>query len=128
MFKRIDHVEIVPSDAAKTIDFYVNVLGFRVRNRIPVKMPPMREVVYLQLGDTVLEIIDAADPAPKSESPWQVGYRGMALEVEDMATAVAYLKGKGVAIAREPVDLGDSLRGEIRDPDGLIIDLRQWKR
>jgi hypothetical protein len=30
-------------------------------------------------------------------------------------------------MAREPVDLGHSLRGEIRDPDGLIIELRQWK-
>jgi glyoxylase I family protein len=27
----------------------------------------------------------------------------------------------------EPVDLGDSFRGEIRDPDGLILELRQWK-
>ncbi len=44
-----------------------------------------------------------------------------------MAKAVEYLKGKGVDIALEPVDLGDSLRGEIRDPDGLIIELRQWK-
>jgi hypothetical protein len=44
-----------------------------------------------------------------------------------MTRAVDYLKGKGVAIAREPVDLGDSFRGEIRDPDDLIIELRQWK-
>ena len=27
----------------------------------------------------------------------------------------------------EPVDLGYSFRGEIRDPDGLILELRQWK-
>jgi hypothetical protein len=45
--------------------------------------------------------------------------------VEDIAKAVDYLKSKGIAIAREPVDLGDSLRGEIRDPDGLMIELRQ---
>ncbi|MGM0656911.1 MAG: VOC family protein [Thermodesulfobacteriota bacterium] len=41
-----------------------------------------------------------------------------------MATAVDYLKGRGVAIARGPIDLGDSYRGELRDPDGLIIELR----
>ncbi len=127
MFKRIDHVEIVPRDPEKSIDFYVDILGFRIMNRIEVKMPPMREVVYLQLGDSVLEIIAADNPEPKSENPWEIGYRGMALEVEDMAKAVEYLKSKGIAIAREPVDLGDSLRGEIRDPDGLIIELRQWK-
>jgi hypothetical protein len=44
-----------------------------------------------------------------------------------MAEAVEYLKGKGIDLAVEPVDLGGSFRGEIRDPDGLIIELRQWK-
>ncbi len=127
MFKRIDHVEIVSSNAETTIDFYVTILGFRIRNRHEVKMPPMKEVIYLELGDTVIEIISADDPKPKSEAPWEVGYRGIALEVEDMAKAVDYLRGKGIAIAMEPVDLGDSFRGEIRDPDGLIIELRQWK-
>jgi glyoxylase I family protein len=127
IFKRVDHVEIVPRDAEKTIDFYVNILGFRITSRNEVKMPPMREVIYLELGDTVIEIISADDPSPKSEAPWEVGYRGIALEVEDMAAAVDYLHGKGIGIAMEPMDLGDSLRGEIRDPDGLIIELRQWK-
>ena len=127
MFKRVDHVEIVPMNAEKTIDFYVNIFGFRIRSRNEVKMPPMREVIYLELGDTVIEIISADNPNLKSEVPWEVGYRGIALEVEDMAKAVEYLEGKGIAIARAPVDLGDSFRGEIRDPDGLIIELRQWK-
>jgi glyoxylase I family protein len=127
MFRGIDHVEIVPRDAEKTVDFYVNILGFRIRSRNDVRMPPMREVIYLELGDTVIEIISADNPKPKSEAHWEVGYRGIALEVEDIAKAVDYLKDKGIAIAREPIDLGDSFRGEIRDPDGLIIELRQWK-
>ncbi len=87
----------------------------------------MREVIYLGLGDTVIEIISADAPKPKSGNPWEVGYRGIALEVEDMTKATAYLRSKGIVIAVEPVDLGDSYRGEIRDPDGLIIELRQWK-
>ena len=127
IFKRIDHVEIVPKDAEKTIDFYVNILGFRIRGRNEVKMPPMREVIYLELGGTVIEIISADNPKPKAEVLWEVGYKAIALEVEDMVKAVDYLRDKGIAIAREPIDLGDSVRGEIRDPDGLIIELRQWK-
>lgn len=127
MFKRVDHVEIVPRNAEKTIDFYVDVLGFRIRSRKEMKMPPMKEIVYIELGDTVIEIISVDDPKPKSGNPWEIGYRGIALEVDDMAMAVDYLKGKGIAIAREPIDLDNSFRGEIRDPDGLIIELRQWK-
>ena len=127
MFKRVDHVEIVPMNAEKTIDFYVKIIGFRIKSRQEVKMPPMREVIYLELGDTVIEIISADNPKSKSEMPWEVGYRAIALEAEDMATAVDYLKSKGIPIAREPIDVGDSFRGEIRDPDGLMIELRQWK-
>lgn len=87
----------------------------------------MREVIYIELGDTVIEIIAVDNPTPKSETLWDVGYRAIALEVTNMKEAVGYLKGKGVAITLEPIDLGDSFRGEIRDPDGLLIELRQWK-
>ena len=127
MFKRIDHVEIIPRDAEQTIDFYVNILDFKVKSRQEINRPPMKEVIYLELGDTVIELIAAENPAPKSEEAWQVQYRGIALEVENMDEAVAHLKSKGVEITMPPVDLGDSFRGEIRDPDGLIIELREWK-
>ena len=127
LFKRVDHIEIVPRSAEETINFYVNILDFKIKSRIAVKMPPMKEVIYLELGDSVIEVISADNPKPRSENPWEVGYRGIALEVEDMTKAVEYLTAKGIAIAVKPVDLGDSFRGEIRDPDGLIIELRQWK-
>ena len=47
--------------------------------------------------------------------------------MEEMGKAVEYLQERGIEMAREPVDLGTSLRGEIRDPDGLTIELREWK-
>jgi glyoxylase I family protein len=127
MFKRIDHIEIVPSNVEKTLDFYQTILGFNLKNRVQVDAPPMKEVIYLKLGDTMIEVISAKKPAMKSVEAWQVGYRAIALEVEDMEKAVEYLKERGIAIAREPVDLGTSIRGEIRDPDGLTIELRKWK-
>ena len=51
----------------------------------------------------------------------------MALEVENLEKAVSYLHEKGIKLARQPVDLGNSIRGEIENPDGLTIELRQWK-
>jgi catechol 2,3-dioxygenase-like lactoylglutathione lyase family enzyme len=127
MFKRIDHVEIVPSDVERTLDFYQTILGFKLKVKVQVDVPGMREVIYLQLGDTVIEVISAEKPAVKSQEAWQVGYRAIALEVEDMEKAVEYLRERGIKMAREPVDLGTSIRGEIRDPDGLTIELRKWK-
>ncbi|MBW2028294.1 MAG: VOC family protein [Deltaproteobacteria bacterium] len=127
MFKRIDHFEIVPSDEERTVDFYTNILNFKIKFRKEVDAPPMKEVIFLELGDTVLELISAREPAPKQEDPWHVGYRGLALEVWSMDDVVEYLRDKGVEVANGPVDLGTSIRAEIRDPDGLVIELREWK-
>lgn len=125
IFKRIDHVEIIPSDFEKTIKFYVDILGFKQKERMKVGKPPMQEIVFLTLNDTMVEIISIKDP-PQFTTPWKVGYCALALEVSDMEKAVEYLKSKGVGIADGPVTLGKSKRAEIRNPDGLTIELRQW--
>lgn len=127
IFRRIDHIEIVPGNPERTIDFYQGVLGFRLNMRVPVDAPPMKEVIYLELGDTVIEVISAENPSPRSGEAWQVGYRAIALEVDDMKEAVEYLRSRGVALTREPVDVGTFIRGELQDPDGLTIELREWK-
>lgn len=126
MFKRIDHVEIIPIDFEKSIGFYTEVLGFIVKQRLKVAAPPLDEIAYLELGDTVLELMRVPDAACATTEPWSVGYRMMALEVEDMDQAIEYLAGKGVAITWGPVDLGRSKRAEIHDTDGFPIELRQW--
>ncbi|MDP2744570.1 MAG: VOC family protein [Dehalococcoidia bacterium] len=126
MFKRIDHVEIVPTNMDKAIAFYTDILGFKVRSRRKMENPPMLEIAYLELKDTLLEVISVKNAAPLTTAPYQIGYRMMAIEVEDMDKAVEYLKSKGVPITRGPVLLGTSKRAEIKDPDGISIELRQW--
>jgi glyoxylase I family protein len=126
MFKRIDHVEIIPSDFEKSIAFYCDVLGFTVKQRMKVESHPLEEIVYLKLGDTVLELLRVTDPACVTTEPWGVGYRLMALEVEDMDKTIEYLAEQGVPITWGPVNLGSSKRAEIHDIDGLAIELRQW--
>ncbi len=127
MFKRIDHVEILPSNIERTLVFYQDVLGFSLGARHPVDSPLLKEVVYLKLGDTMVEVLAARTPMSGALDPSQVGYRLLALEVDDMQQAVEYLASKGVTMAWGPVALGTSTRAEIRDPDGLPIELRQWK-
>ncbi len=103
MFTRIDHVELLPSDVERTLAFYQEILGFRLAARHPVDSPLLKEVVYLKLGDTMVEVLSARTPASGALDPSQVGYRLLALA------------------------LGTSTRAEIRDPDGLPIELRQWR-
>jgi catechol 2,3-dioxygenase-like lactoylglutathione lyase family enzyme len=126
MFKRIDHIEIAPSDLEKSIAFYTEVLGFRMKERIQIGAPMLKQVVYLELGDTMLELLDYVNPAPVDHTI-RVGYRIMALEVDNMEETLAYLAEKGIKPSVPPVDVGGgSLRGEIVDVDGLSIELRQW--
>lgn len=126
MFKRIDHVEILPSDIERTISFYTDILGFTLKERFPVKAPGLKEVVFLTLGDTMLELLGAENPSHMPECTSPVGYARLALEVDNMDQAVEYLRSKGVEITWGPMDLGTSKRAEILDPDGLSIELRQW--
>ncbi len=128
MFKRIDHVEIVTDRPAETTAFYTDILGFTVKRRDHIERPGMAlDLVYLDLGGTTVELITyagvAVDPAPKLE---HLGYRMIALEVDDMEETVAELKGRGVDTVWGPVVRDDYARAEICDPNGYRIELRQW--
>jgi catechol 2,3-dioxygenase-like lactoylglutathione lyase family enzyme len=132
MFKRIDHVEIVTDRQAATAAFYTDVLGFRVKARDRIERSGLGvpiDLVYLELGGTVVELISydgaAVDPAPQGE---HLGYRMIALEVEDMQQAADWLKQKGVDIVWGPRITETYTRAEICDPNGFHIELRQWFR
>lgn len=130
MFKRIDHVEIVTDKPDRTVKFYTEVLGFKVRSRDRIDHSflgvPMN-LVYLDLGGTTVELISyeggSVEAAPHNE---HLGYRMMALEVEDMQRTIEYLKTKQVEIVWGPKIREKYARAEIRDPNGYHIELRQW--
>ena len=125
MFKRIDHVEITSGNLERSIQFYQEVFGFRLKERIKPPSPEIEEIAFLTLGDTMLELLAIRNSAPPPRGP-QVGFRTMAIEVDDMDRAVEYLKSKRIEVSWGPVTLGTSKRAEIQDPDGLSIELRQW--
>jgi glyoxylase I family protein len=131
MFKRIDHVEIVTDQLDRTVQFYTDVLGFTVKARDDraFGFRCAHDLVYLDLGGTVVELISyegtAVDPAPQTE---HLGYRMIALEVDDMQNTADYLKTKGVDIVWGPRVRETYSRAEICDPNGYRIELRQWFR
>jgi Glyoxalase/Bleomycin resistance protein/Dioxygenase superfamily len=79
--------------------FYIEVLGFTVKARDRIERSGLGvpiDLVYLDLGGTVVELISyegvTVDPAPQTE---HLGYRMMALEVDNMQKTADYLR-KGV--------------------------------
>ena len=130
MFKRIDHVEIVTDQLDRTVQFYTEVLGFKVKARDRIERSgvsvPM-ELVYLDLGGTVVELISyegaSVAPAPQTE---HLGYRMIALEVDDMQKAADFVRSKGVEVVWGPRVRETYSRAEICDPNGYRIELREW--
>jgi glyoxylase I family protein len=129
MFKRIDHVEIVTDRLGDTERFYTGVLGFTVGARDRIERPDgsVLHIAYLGLGGTTVELMSydgvAVAPQPDLE---HLGYRMMALEVEDMKEALAYLQTQGVEAVWGPVFRETYARAEICDPNGYRIELRHW--
>jgi catechol 2,3-dioxygenase-like lactoylglutathione lyase family enzyme len=127
MFKRIDHVEIVTDQLDRTVQFYTEVLGFTVKARDRIERSGLGvplDLVYLDLGGTVVELISyegaAIDPSPQIE---HLGYRMIALEVDDMQKTADYLSTKGVDIVWGPRVRETYSRAEICDPNGNISSL-----
>lgn len=124
MFKRIDHIELVTADPGRALRFYTEVLGFKERSRLTV---PGLELVYLDLGGTTVELMTYTEMKPASRVEGEhLGYRMMALEVDDMQRALAELKAKGIEPSWGPIVRPSYARAEIRDPDGNSIELRHW--
>ena len=131
MFKRIDHIELLTAHPQRAIEFYTGVLGFKVRARDRVPHTPLGplDLVYLELGGTTVELMCYPDTTlGKRILEERLGYRMMALEVEDMDGALVLLKARGIEPSWGPVRRPAYARAEIRDPDGNPIELRQWLR
>ncbi len=126
MFRRIDHVELAPSDMDRTIAFYRDVIGFTLTSRHVLNMGELHEIAFMTLADTMIELLGYAQPDTTPVGGQQVAYRSIALEVDDMTATIDALAAQGVPVVWGPMNLGASIRAEIRDPDGLGIELRQW--
>ncbi len=132
MFKRIDHIELSTANPDRTIRFYTELLGFseRERKRIPDTPLGPLDLIYLDLGNTTIEVMCylEATAIPSRSTEQRLGWQCLALEVTDMDGALTFLGQRGVHTTWGPLVRPDYARAEIRDPDGNPIELRQWYR
>jgi len=130
---RMDHIELLARDLDETIAFYVDVLGFRRGRRTISSRPDGSRVeqACVVLDDFMIELFQASPEAIAAGwEPGALGVKTFALRVEDMASTKAQLEAAGVVFSREPRP-GSSfggLRGEILDPSGISIELREWQQ
>lgn len=125
MFKRIDHVAFAVKDRQKSIDFYEKYFGFRkyFEHDVP-GIPEIEKVVYLQLGDTVLEFEHWTKEKKNS------GFH-FCLVSNDFDADYQRLKNAGVSVVTEPHIPTPRVPQEIgwkrvvfKGPDGELIEFR----
>lgn len=125
MISGLHHIAIICSDKQKSLEFYIQGLGFKLF-RSQVRAEHHDEIIMLEGYGVVLELfIDATHP-PRVTNPEALGLRHLAFKVDDMELLSKSLENYG--FCPEPIRR-DSFTGEkltfVKDPDGLPIELHE---
>jgi glyoxylase I family protein len=128
------HVRLTVTDLARSRRFYDDVFGFPVAYEVPQGADGATKeqlwflfggVIYAMPGGQLLGLRPVA-PGGDAFDADRVGLDHLSLTVEDLDAAVAVLDGLGVA--HEGVkDLGVARILELRDPDGIALELWEAK-
>jgi catechol 2,3-dioxygenase-like lactoylglutathione lyase family enzyme len=139
---RFTHIGICVTDPERSIRFYRDLLGFRLRSELRVQGEPsdtllqLRDVdlraIYLERDGARIELLHYASPgtigndAPREMN--RLGLTHLSLRVDDLAGTVDGLRAAGVRVLdRSRIDIPafDSAAVLICDPDGTLIELVQ---
>ena len=119
----VNHVSINARDLERSASFYVDVLGFRRLETVPLDG---FSITYFQIpGGARLELFDyggGSRAAPREES--DVGLRHLAFTVPDVRAAEKQLRDKGVPIVLPCTDLKE-LGARVllfTDPSGVTLE------
>ncbi|MBR3390130.1 MAG: VOC family protein [Prevotella sp.] len=121
---KVHHIAVICSDYQRSLDFYTQVLGFRILAE-HYRKERQSYKTDLALGDKyVIELFSFPSPPRRATHPEATGLRHLAFEVENLEGEVRELNRLG--IAHEEVRT-DEFTGKrflfLQDPDGLPIEL-----
>ena len=106
----VDHTVLASSNLPASIALWRDALGLDLR--LTLDRPGGRQLNFLRVGDSILELTGEADPQQPGErdSLWGLAYR-----VDDVAASVARLRAEGV-------DVSDARVGHA--PGSAVADLK----
>ena len=123
MFKKVDYTMIMVTDMKRSLHFYRDILGFRVRFESEFW-------TEFDTEGTTLAQHGGARPNPEAAKVKEeklAGTVAIGLNVSNLEGTVRMLKGQGVRFVMEPtVREGEGIRLAVFvDPDGLPISLAE---
>jgi len=118
MFEKADYVMIMVSDMKRSMAFYRDVLGLRVRFESP-------EWSELDTGATTIALHGGGKSGAKDHA--LAGTATIGFHVTDLDAIATQLRERGAHFVKEPEDRpGEPIRlAVIADPDGLEISIAQ---
>ena len=123
---KFDHAAFQVSDINRSIDFYVNKLGFKLLSN-EVNEEEQEAFAFVVNGDARIELLqDLAGPYEKPEikRPYCPHF---CLETIDMDQTVKILKANGINIIRGPLEIaGEETWIYFSDPDNNVLEFIQW--
>lgn len=115
----VDHPAVAANDVDQLADWYCEVLGYEkyFRHEKPVWI--------LKAPDNTLLEIMPIDHTPRSDrTTWTPGWSHVALRVENIEKAIAYLDTKGVQWAGQIIEaIGGGKVRTFSDPDGNMLQI-----
>ena len=118
----IEHVSIRCRNMDASIEYYQKMFGAQVMLRR--NLPNSKQIVYLQIGDTMLELMDfgpAAEPVDPREHYGVYPHRH---QNRRFRSAYRDLKAKGADFLGEPFEPTPGIRLVfLREPNGAVIEL-----
>ena len=120
----IAHVAIMVADIDRTLDFYVNKLGFE--RIMHLDRDDKLWLVYLRVTDTQFIEIFHEGKGPGAPGAEMIGYNHLCLSVPDIEKSVAELEQAGIELSRpKKLGLDGNWQCWIEDPDGHRIEIMQ---
>jgi catechol 2,3-dioxygenase-like lactoylglutathione lyase family enzyme len=125
---RIVVTSVFVDDQSKALAFYTDVLGFKVKNDIPMGEHRWLTVVSPEDADgTELLLEPAGHPAvgPFRDALVSDGIPFTSFGVEDVQAEFERLKGLGVRFVQDPVQMGPVTTAVLDDTCGNLIQIAQ---
>ena len=126
LFEEIHHVAIISSDYEKAKDFYVDKLGFKIKREVERK-ERNDTIIILDAGNNIeIELFIEKNPPLRVTRPEAAGLRHLSFRVDDIISAVAELKEKGIETEEIRIDPQDGKRMTFFfDPDHLPLEIHE---
>jgi lactoylglutathione lyase len=137
MIKTIECIVIMVNDIQKSVEFYTEVLGFSISNKIDMAEAGLSAVFVEKEGSRIGLMNYKGKKIPKRSEMGKIKLGKSSIpmndhitfSVDDIEATTTELKGKGVVFDLEPIQVEGGIKvAFIKDPEGVQLELVEYPK